>query len=58
MRIESLQWDDYRVDHIARHNVDAAEVWEVCPIVFTLRTAKAQTVIESMDKLKRDVIYL
>ena len=27
-------------------------------ILFTLRTAKAQTVIESMDKLKRDAIYL
>jgi len=30
MRVESLEWDDYRVEHIARHNVDADEVWEVC----------------------------
>jgi len=30
MRIESLEWDDYRVEHIARHNVDTDEVWEVC----------------------------
>ena len=30
MRIEPLQWDDYRVEHIAQHNVEPDEVWEVC----------------------------
>ncbi|HEY4688540.1 MAG TPA: BrnT family toxin [Anaerolineae bacterium] len=30
MRIEGLVWDDYRVEHIARHNVRPEEVWEVC----------------------------
>lgn len=30
MRITDLEWDDYRVEHIARYRVSPAEVWEVC----------------------------
>ena len=30
MRISSLDWDDYRIEHIARHNIKPDEVWEVC----------------------------
>ncbi len=30
MFIRRLLWDDYRVEHIARHDVDPDEVWEVC----------------------------
>ena len=30
MYISRLDWDDYRIDHIARHNVIPDEVWEVC----------------------------
>ena len=30
MRIDRLDWDDYRVEHIARHDVKLREVWEVC----------------------------
>ena len=30
MRIGRLSWDDYRVEHIARHGVDPDAVWEVC----------------------------
>ena len=30
MFISRLDWDDYRLDHIARHDMDADEVWEVC----------------------------
>ncbi len=30
MFISRLDWDDYRVEHIARHNVEPEEVWEVC----------------------------
>lgn len=30
MRIRRLDWDEYRIDHIARHNVEPDEVWEVC----------------------------
>ena len=30
MRISSLEWDDYRIEHIARHDVEPDEVWEVC----------------------------
>lgn len=30
MRISSLDWDDYRIEHIAEHNVTCDEVWEVC----------------------------
>ena len=30
MYISELEWDDYRVEHIARHNVEPDEVWEVC----------------------------
>lgn len=32
----SLDWDDYRVEHIARHNVNPDEVWEVCENPFHL----------------------
>ena len=30
MYVSRLEWDDYRVEHIARHNVAPYEVWEVC----------------------------
>lgn len=30
MRIAKLEWDDYRVEHIADHDVEPEEVWEVC----------------------------
>ena len=30
MYVSRLEWDDYRVEHIARHNVEPYEVWEVC----------------------------
>ena len=30
MYISRLEWDDYRVEHIARHNIEPDEVWEVC----------------------------
>ncbi|MEW6102399.1 MAG: hypothetical protein AB1630_01055 [bacterium] len=30
MYISNLEWDDYRIKHIARHNVKPYEVWEVC----------------------------
>jgi uncharacterized DUF497 family protein len=30
MRITKLEWDDYRVDHIALHGIEPEEVWEVC----------------------------
>ncbi len=30
MYIERLDWDDYRVEHIARHKVEPFEVWEIC----------------------------
>ena len=30
MRIGHLEWDDYRVEHIARHDVEPDEVEEVC----------------------------
>jgi len=30
MRISRLEWDEDRVAHIARHNIEPEEVWEVC----------------------------
>lgn len=30
MYISRLDWDDYRIEHIAQHNVEPDEVWEVC----------------------------
>ncbi len=30
MYINNLDWDDYRIKHINRHNVEPHEVWEVC----------------------------
>ena len=30
MRISKLDWDDYRIDHIAQHEIGPDEVWEVC----------------------------
>jgi len=30
MRITSLEWNEYRIEHIAMHGVEPYEVWEVC----------------------------
>ena len=30
MFIGRLDWDNYRVEHIAKHDVIPSEVWEVC----------------------------
>ena len=30
MHIDQLIWDDYRVEHMALHDVDPEEVWQVC----------------------------
>jgi len=30
MHISNLDWDDYRIEHVARHDVEPHEVWEVC----------------------------
>jgi uncharacterized DUF497 family protein len=30
MRIDHLEWDDYRIEHIALHDVEPHEVWELC----------------------------
>ncbi len=30
MRIVELEWDDYRIEHIALHQIKPDEVWEVC----------------------------
>lgn len=30
MYISRLDWDNYRIEHIARHDVEPHEVWEVC----------------------------
>ena len=30
MRISKLDWDDYRIDHVAQHGIELEEVWEVC----------------------------
>lgn len=30
MYISNLDWDDYRLEHIAQHDVEPYELWEVC----------------------------
>lgn len=30
MYINKLEWDDYRIKHIASHGIEPFEVWEVC----------------------------
>jgi len=30
MFINDLEWDEYRIQHIARHGIEPDEVWEVC----------------------------
>lgn len=30
MYISQLEWDNFRVEHIAKHDVEPHEVWEVC----------------------------
>jgi len=30
MHISKLEWDNYRIDHVAKHDVEPYEVWEVC----------------------------
>ncbi len=36
MYISRLEWDEYRIDHIALHGVEPDEVWEVCADRFLL----------------------
>jgi len=36
MYIRELVWDDYRIDHIARHDVEPFEVEDVCDSVLTV----------------------
>ncbi len=36
MYISELDWDDYRIEHIAKHDVEPAEVWEACEDPFHL----------------------
>ena len=36
MYINRLDWDDYRVEHIARHGIEPDEVWAVCSDLFHL----------------------
>lgn len=52
MRISKLDWDDYRIDHIAEHGVEPEEVWEVCED--SLHWARRQGVIVTvfMDRLR------
>lgn len=30
MFISKLEWDEYRIQHIARHGIEPEDVWEVC----------------------------
>lgn len=30
MYIKDLEWDEYRINHVAQHGVEPDEVWEVC----------------------------
>ena len=30
MFINALDWDDYRIEHIAQHDVEPDKAWEVC----------------------------
>ena len=36
MYISDLEWDDYRIDHVAQHGVETDEVWEACEDPFHL----------------------
>ena len=36
MYISRLDWDDYRVEHIAQHGIEPDEVWAVCNDSFHL----------------------
>ena len=40
MYISRLDWDDYRIEHIAQHHVESDEVWEVCQ--YPLHLARRQ----------------
>lgn len=42
MRIAWLEWDDYRLDHIAEHDVESDEVWEICTDPFHLAHRKGK----------------
>ena len=36
MYITELDWDDYRIEHIAQHGVEPDEVWDACEDLFHL----------------------
>ena len=35
MYISRLEWDDYRIEHIVRHNIEPSEVTDKIDILFT-----------------------
>jgi len=55
VRIDSLEWDNYREEHVARHNVEPEEVWEICRDALHLAHVEETAGIEYMDKLMMDV---
>ena len=58
MHIGNLKWDEYRVEHIAEHDVTPDEVWEVCRDPFHLVHREGQNDIAYMDRRPKVVIYL
>ena len=36
MHIGHLQWDEYRIEHVAEHDVTPDEVWDICRDPFHL----------------------
>ena len=42
MFIRELEWDEYRIEHIARHEVAPEEVWEVCEDPYHLARRQGQ----------------
>ncbi len=58
MYTSQLEWDDYRVEHIAKPDVEPHEVWEVCNDNSHIAGIKDETAILFMDRPWMDDIYL
>ena len=52
MRIDELLWEDERVEHIARHNVNPKEVEDVCFGLHLSRREKAGRYVLSGQSLQ------
>jgi len=60
MFISKLEWDDYRVEHVALPDLDPDEVWEVCedPLHRAIRQGRDRCLVHGQTAAGRYVLVV